>query len=270
MQGEASLQFEINRLKAKMGSPGAAKVLTEIRRQPWRLMEMNGCPPDPWQRRILESFPVNRLILNCARGSGKSELTAALSLLTAWFLGKVIIVATTLLQAQELLRKVKRLNDAAGRPLQVTSETTTCIEFVGGSRVLCLCSNEASVLGHHEVKLLVIDEASRVSDEIYDATLPMRMTAKGGIVLLSTPNTRSGFFFKEWTEGENWERVLVTSDMCPRLDPADVEQYRRSRGDRRWRTEFRGEFASTEEFCIFRPEDLQSMCRGTEPALFED
>jgi hypothetical protein len=181
-----------------------------------------------------------------------------LSLLTAYFNapGKVLLFATRQDQSQELLRYIKGFNDGAGRPIPVIAENSQSIEFLNGARIISMCSNEAGVLGHHNVKLLCFDEASRIEDELYSACLPMRMTCKGSIVLLSTPNCRRGFYFSEWSGTEQWERVLVTHKDCPHLDPAEVETYRRTRGDRKWKTEFCGEFASLDAECCFREEDI--------------
>ncbi len=43
---------------------------------------------------------------------------------------------------------------------------------------------------------LKIDEAARVSDELYRAVRPMLATSGGRIVLLSTPFGKRGFFFR--------------------------------------------------------------------------
>lgn len=234
---------------------------------------MAGETPDPWQKRALTTcFPVDRMLLNVARGGGKTAITAILSLLHAWFLpGKVLIFATKLAQAQELLREIKRYNASAGTPMPVVAETTQSLEFINGSRILSLCSREEGILGHHKLTLLAIDEAARVDDAIWAATFPMTATTmtKAGVILLSTPNTQEGFYFREWTQGENWTRFLVTHDQCPRLNPERVKEYERT-SPRKYRSEYCGEFLSCEEYCVFRSEDLEWMGRGTAPALFED
>jgi hypothetical protein len=45
---------------------------------------------------------------------------------------------------------------------------------------------------------LIVDEASRVQDALYQGIRPMLAVSGGRIVLLSTPWGKRGFFFEEW------------------------------------------------------------------------
>ena len=49
---------------------------------------------------------------------------------------------------------------------------------------------------------LILDEAARISDDVYAAATPMLATTKGDLWLLSTPRGRSGFFYEEWMANE--------------------------------------------------------------------
>ena len=49
--------------------------------------------------------------------------------------------------------------------------------------------------------MLVIDEASRVSDEMYEALRPMLAVGDGDLWMLSTPRGKSGFFYETWEHG---------------------------------------------------------------------
>ena len=63
--------------------------------------------------------------------------------------------------------------------------------------------------------MLVVDEAARVADDLYYAIRPMLAVSQGCMVCLSTPWGKRGFFHKEWTEGEGWERTKITAYDCP-------------------------------------------------------
>ena len=67
-----------------------------------------GMVPDTWQANLLRNQPDNTLLL-CSRQSGKSTVSAALSLYRATFYKKslVLIISASLRQAEELFRKVK-------------------------------------------------------------------------------------------------------------------------------------------------------------------
>jgi hypothetical protein len=51
---------------------------------------------------------------------------------------------------------------------------------------------------------LVVDEAARVSDALYEAARPMliRHAQTARLILLSTAWARQGFFYRTWTGGD--------------------------------------------------------------------
>ena len=55
--------------------------------------------------------------------------------------------------------------------------------------------------GFSAVSLLVIDEASRVSDEMYKALRPMLAASDGDLWVLSAPSGQRGFFYEIWANG---------------------------------------------------------------------
>jgi hypothetical protein len=77
-------------------------------------------------------------------------------------------------------------------PLQ-SSTQLTC-EFDNGSRIISLPGDEATVRTYSNVQLIVIDEASRVPDDLYYSVRPMLATSNGRLVCLSTPRGKRGFF----------------------------------------------------------------------------
>ena len=91
----------------------------------------------------------------------------------------------------------------------------------------------------------MIDEASRVSDDLYYAVRPMLAVSSGRIVCLSTPFGKRGFFFEEWTSGQRWNRLKVTADECPRISPEFLEEERRALGPHWFAQEYMCEFADT-------------------------
>ena len=64
---------------------------------------------------------------------------------------------------------------------------------------------------------------------------------------MSTPFGRRGWFFKEWTEGQDWQRVLVPADQCARISPAFLEEERRSLPPLWYRSEYCCEFCDVED-----------------------
>ena len=158
-----------------------------------------GVEPDPWQARLLRSSS-RQILLNCSRQAGKSTSTALLALHVALYQpgALILILAPALRQSQELFRKVKAAASALGIPNDaIEAESSLRIELAGGARIETLPGKEMTVRGFSAVSLLIVDEASRVSDDLYRAVRPMLAVSGGRVVLLSSPFGKRGFFFEE-------------------------------------------------------------------------
>jgi hypothetical protein len=93
------------------------------------------------------------------------------------------------------------------------------------------------------VSLLLVDEASRVPDELYLAVRPMLAVSGGTLWLMSTPKGQRGFFYETWTRGGlEWERVRVTAKECARIPAAFLAEELRTMGERWYRQEYGCEF----------------------------
>ena len=203
---------------------------------PCTLAERIGFSPDAWQARALRSSARQQILL-CSRQSGKSTVSALLALHTALYQpgALVLLLSPALRQSQELYRKVRdaltRMQIAAAAPAP-SEESALRLALPGGSRIISLPGSESTVRGYSNVALLVVDEASRVPDALYQAVRPMLAVSGGRLLLLSTPFGRRGFFHHEWSEGgPDWERVQVTAADCPRIDPQWLATERAAIGD---------------------------------------
>jgi hypothetical protein len=93
------------------------------------------------------------------------------------------------------------------------------------------------------VSLLLADEASRVSDELYMAMRPMLAVSGGALWLMSTPCGKRGFFYEVWTRGgPAWERVRAPATECPRISVEFLKEERAAMGERWFRQEYLCEF----------------------------
>jgi hypothetical protein len=87
------------------------------------------------------------------------------------------------------------------------------------------------VRGFSAPSLLLIDEASRVEDELYKALRPMLAAGDGDLWLMSTPWGKRGFFYETWEYGgDEWMRVRVPGVECPRISKEFLEEERRVQG----------------------------------------
>lgn len=225
---------------------------------PLELARRCGLEPDPWQADLLNSTE-RQVILLCARQSGKSTLTALLGLHQALYTAGslVLVLAPSQRQSGETYRKVRHAyGQLAGAP-EATQESSLKLELANGSRIQVLPGKEQNVRGFSGVSLLIIDEAARVDDSLYQALRPMLAVSGGRIILLSTPFGSRGFYHKEWTEGEGWQRFKVTASECPRISPEWLEKEKQRIGSWWFSQEYLCEFCDSVDQ-IFSTRDIDA------------
>jgi hypothetical protein len=210
-------------------------------------------PPEPWQRELLLSN-ASRLAVLCPRQAGKSTTVAVLALHFAMHRSRsnVLVISPTQAQSDLLVQKILNVLSSLPRKPAATLRRGR-IEFANGSLVLSLPGCERTIRGH-TAHFVVIDEAARVSDELYQqAVFPMIAATAGRIIALSTPFGRRGFFFRACTQDPRWKRVTVTAYDSHRISP-DVIEEARSLDEHAFRQEFLCEFVSDD--AQFFPSEL--------------
>lgn len=226
-----------------------------------------GIAPDPWQADVLRSVR-RQMILLCSRQSGKSTVSAVLAVHQATYQpgSLVLLLSPSLRQSQELYRKVLDCYRASGAVVTADVENRLALELANGSRIVSLPGKEATIRGFSGAALLLVDEASRVDDELYQAIRPMLAVSGGRIVLLSTPFGKRGFFHHEWMEGgPDWQRVMVTAHECPRIDPAWLDAERRSIPASVFDREYGCVFTEADD-AVFAEHDIQTaLSPGIDP-----
>jgi hypothetical protein len=213
---------------------------------PARLMGACGLTPDPWQAALLRS-PASRMILVASRQSGKSQTTAMLALHTALYQpgSLTLLLSPSLRQSQELFKKVLDAFRALAAPVPPQAESALRLELTNGSRVVSLPGTESTIRGYSSMSLLVIDEAARVSNDLYYSVRPMLAVSAGRLIALSTPFGKRGWFYQEYTDGERWERVTITAYECPRIPPNFLREERRTLPALWFQSEYLCQFVDT-------------------------
>jgi hypothetical protein len=213
---------------------------------PVRLAQRAGLAPDSWQAHVLRST-APRILLNCSRQSGKSTISALLALHTALYTPSalVLLLSPSQRQSAELFRKCLDLYRGLGRPVPAQAETTLRLELEGGGRIISLPGSEATIRGYSGVTLLVVDEASRVEDQLYMALRPMVAVSAGRLIALSTPMGRRGWYFQAWQSSEPWERYEVPATQCPRITPEFLAEEQRALGPWWFQQEYMCQFGET-------------------------
>lgn len=234
---------------------------------PSLVMKVAGWTPDGWQADLLRNR-YRRTILNCSRQIGKTTVVSCEAVNEAVYHGPslTLIVSPSERQSKEMVRVCKRIIQALD--IKLLGDSTTSLELESGSRIVGLPSKEANLRGLAGVKLLVIDEASRVPDDLYKAVRPMLAVSGGRLFLLSTPFGKRGFFYETWTRGgQHWHRISVRADQCPRISPGFLEEEKRALGPVFYRQEYMCEFAEMTN-AVFSFDDIQAAMSDDVKPLF--
>ena len=214
-----------------------------------------GFRPDERQAELLASR-AQRVILNCTRQWGKTSVTAARAVFEAWSKkgSLTLVVSPSERQSGELVRKARRFAAMVEGKIRGDGQNRCSLLFGNGSRIVGVPSREDTIRGFSAVSLLLVDEASRVEDELYDAVKPMLAVSNGSLWLMSTPNGKRGFFWEEWSKGgPEWKRVCVPATECPRISKEFLERERARAWREEWfRQEYLCEFLDSDECCFPR------------------
>lgn len=222
--------------------------------------------PDPKQQEVLGA-QTKRGILNCTRQWGKSTTCAIKAVHYAHFHPEslVLVASPSLRQSNEFLRKAKKSVRKLGFRVRGDGENECSILLPNESRIVGLPESEDTIRGFSGVGLMIVDEASRVSDEMYNALRPMLAVGGGSLWLMSTPNGKTGFFYREWSSDRPWMRVQVAAEECPRI-PADfLEEERATLGEEVFRQEYCCDFVMGEGYLFDEAEIRARISKRVKP-----
>jgi hypothetical protein len=206
-----------------------------------------GLEPDDVQARVLTSTS-NRLLLNCSRQWGKSTSAALIALHTALYdaPAMVILISPSQPQSTELFRKVQGFLALLDGAPKCSQETLTRLQLANGSRIVSLPGSEKTTRGYSAAKLVVMDEAARVPDDLLAVVRPMLATTRGRFIAMTTPSGKRGWFYEAWTRGEGWERIEVKGRDCPRISKEFLDEEMMMLGPMQFAQEYECQFIDSE------------------------
>ncbi|MEI7827660.1 MAG: terminase family protein [Euryarchaeota archaeon] len=193
---------------------------------PVKFSQSLGIDPDPWQADVLLSAE-KRIMILAARQSGKSMICAIYAL---WHAlnnpGAVVLVLSPSLRQSSLLfrQTIIKYYRELGRPVPSDIETALTLQLANKSRIHCLPGLERTVRGYSGVSLLILDESALIEDDLYRAVRPMLAVSDGRIFAIGTPHGKRGWFYHTWQESDEFYKIKVTADQCPRISEAFLEQ----------------------------------------------
>ncbi len=136
-------------------------------------------------------------------------------------------------QSAELFRIVTEFYRRLGSPM-LERQTASELQLSNHSRIVCLPCKEETVRRYSHVRLLVIDEAAQVPDDLHRAVRLMLAVSAGRLICLSTPYGKRGFFHDAWANGgDDWARIEVPADRRGGYTKVfSAEMRKRDEGDR--------------------------------------
>jgi hypothetical protein len=205
---------------------------------------------DPWQADLIDTPAGRRAISLTHRQAGKTTaaaIGAAHTMLWRKPASTNPVLAPTLRQSSELIRNLRGWLIAVGEKLarrqHVLRRTRERVALPGDA-------GDASIRGLSIDGDLVVDEAARVSDALFEAAQPMliRHAHEARLILLSTAWARQGFFYRVWAEGsdEDWIKIEAKVDACLHISRADLDRERRSMSPAAFRREYENTFHAIE------------------------
>lgn len=233
---------------------------------PARTAAQAGITLDPWQSDFVASDASQTAML-IPRQHGKTEAASikALSVARTEPDSLILIISPAQRLSNEFIRRSKASYSRIENAPKLVGDSITKMELENKSRVLALPGdNDGDTLrGLANVRLAIIDEAARCSDELIAAVRPMLATNnRAQLVMLSTPAGRRGVFFETWHRDDpQWKKIHVPLGSCSRISQAFLDQERKNLGE----TKFREEYG-----CEFLDNEMQAFNGGIIDAAFTD
>jgi hypothetical protein len=184
--------------------------------------------PDEKQALVLDAS-IRRGMLNCTRQWGKSTVMSIKALHHACVNkgSLVLVVAPTERQAAELVRKAASYARGLGTKTRGDGINRDSLLLPNDSRIVPLPHAEDNIRGFSNTGLLLVDEASRVDDRLYETAHGFLAASDGDLWLMSTPAGPRGFSYREWmARGDGWTRVTVRATDCSRISKRFLDEQR--------------------------------------------
>ena len=227
----------------------------------WR--EVLGVEPDPWQEEANRAISQGhtRIAIRSGHGVGKTKWLANL---VVWFTCtrlpfKVGMTAPSSPQLHDALlgelRAVYRglpaawagLFDVQSDRVELRAQPDNCFVTARTSRA----DNPESLQGlHSENLLLVIDEASGVPEQVFEAAVGSMSTPRAITVMTGNPTRATGMFWRVFNmEPERWWLKKVSCQDSPRVDQSFIDEvlHRWGVDSNQYRVRVLGEFPLAED-----------------------
>ncbi len=235
---------------------------------------------DPWQVEVVKSVhPENHVLVH--RQGGKSRIIGIkASIVALTEPGSLILnISRSWRQSLELARKIResltlyqqslqKQHESFNVELGLLTDTKSEFELPNGSRIVSLPPNEETIRGYSKPRLVIMDEASRIPDDVYLCLRPMRLASPNWeLWLISTPFGQRGFFYQESRNPEikKYKHTVTDALKAGRVSQQFIDEESR-KGDIYFRQEFQCEFLSNMQ-SLFNRKELEDLLSDGEPLM---
>jgi hypothetical protein len=189
-----------------LNSRETSRLMKKARTEPlWWAKKVLGVKPWPLQAKIIEAVASNkRITVRSCSGSGKSWDASVVAL---WFLynhypATVITTAPTFRQVESILwREIRRRFHTARVPLGGKLHKTSLeLDEAGKWFAIGMSTDEPERFQgfHNKNVLVIVDEASGISEEVYQAIENPLAAGDTRLMLLGNPTQTAGTFYRSF------------------------------------------------------------------------
>jgi len=195
----------------------------------------------PWQDEMLRSES-DRILVNSSRCTGKTQIIAILAFHAAITNpNHRILLISPSVRSTSILKERLMSIDARLPESEIVTLNHGLIGCKSGSKVLFDPIYQAGRESNEKYDLIIEDEAAFIDDSRYYEALE-RISASGRVILMSTPNTKRGHFYSEWSGSSPWYRIVVPVENNPLIIQSFMVRERRYGNGEWYKREYCCEF----------------------------
>lgn len=209
-----------------------------------------------WQRDCIRAIIEDKeqgeyhIIKSLRQSTGKTfTLLNLLGLVAVTRPGSIsMLVSPTFGQSQRCLED---LGNAFIDWVKIVSRGNCIVDFSNGSRIYFKSAEQGNSLRGFTIKgggILACDEASFISNEVFEILLPVVNKRKATVVMTSTPDKTTGMFYSLYNRGLQNDHRIHSYNWSKYINEVyskeELEFYKSIYSDRRFKTEILGEFVA--------------------------
>lgn len=215
-----------------------------------------GIELDDYQVKLVDGVKNTHVLAGRQVGKSHASACAAVQYAATHPRSLTILASYNQAQANELGLKCKEMAELCR--LTVISDAITYMKLENKARILSISGLDTSARGM-TAGLVIIDEASKVSSELYHALLPVQITVKGSrMILISSAWERRGFFFEvdDLHDEITWDFIKVMSKDSSRITPEKLESERRAMPEAIYQREYECKYFNILQSSLFSEQEI--------------